>query len=93
MRAPAWYYQEAVHRFRPAGQEDQEKSITHRCSWCGVVVRKGLTPKQIKARAGRHVRICIDRQACLFAEWGSKDQALGWAAPSNWGSWFRGRHS
>jgi hypothetical protein len=88
MKTPAWYYQEAAHRYRAADKDAQRNGFARKCSWCGTVTRN-KNPEQDRARAGRVVRVCLDRQAMLFVEADFRGPAIGWSSRSNWNNRYR----
>jgi len=75
---------EVGHRHRWVPRESK-----FRCSWCGAFTSKIAI--EDRARWGRIVRICIDRQTMLFSE-AKKNVArdsLGWTPVVTWNDRFK----
>ena len=79
-----WYYREIGHRMKKNTKAGSSAIV--RCSWCGCT--SNLTPEQRKRAVHKVVRVCIDRQAMLFARVPLKS-GLGWPERVQWAERFR----
>ncbi len=85
-KTPSWYYDNG-HRYKPRQFAVKFKV---ECVKCGAG-SDALTVTERRKRAGMAIRVCIDRQACLFAEWSGREpyESLGWTPPHHWATPLR----